>query len=439
MEMCETYETEDDVSETYCENDLELAAELGKALLERNRELETQLHHQQQVYHEQTLKLQHVSKQLESLRAMSESRNRVYEDMDRTSQELERHNSQLGMQVKTDRQKIERLTGTVDSLEQKVEDLHKQLEEAARKAAAEDGHRGQGVLKKQEKRRTASLASLNSKANDQQSYYLGDLAWTQTAEFRKVPLNPLESELLRLQETVQHLRTQCSTQRRQTDDLEVHLDVAQQENVHLLAKVKVLEDRLSEAMVLEYELEQAKQAQQSGEPRVCQNCQKQLDSPGRPQALERSLLSEVEQDEDPQLVSQARAVKLEGGESLYGSSESINKVSSEASEIKESEKKSILDELEMQYKSVFHKYEHLVNSSSSSSSKATQGLPTEGGEQSAQDRAIRRHLAHKEVQTLLHETLSRDFASQDTQPPPYRALFQDLFATLRKTRRQEKL
>ncbi|XP_076439990.1 cerebellar degeneration-related protein 2-like isoform X2 [Babylonia areolata] len=426
MEMCETYEPEDDSSEVYCENDLELAAELGKALLERNRELEAQLHHQQHLYHEQTLKLQHVSKQLDSLRAMSESRNRVYEEMDRVSQELERQNSQLCKQAKTDRQKIERLTGTVEGLEQRVEELHKEVEEA--KEA--DSKTRQG--KKTEKRRTASLASLVSHRHDQQSFYLGDLSWTQTAEFKKVPLSPLESELLKLQETVQHLRTQCAAQRRDKEDLEVHLDVSQQENIHLQAKVKVLEDRLSEAMVLEYELEQLRQAQAQQLP-VCRHCRRQVRGKEGQQAPDASLLGEVEQDEDPLLVSMARAVKLEGGECLYSSSESINKVSAEAREIQAPESKSILDELETQYKSLFHKYESLVNS------KNQQSQQTDGEGESAEERALRRRLAHKEVQTLLHETLNWDFSSQDTQPPPYKVLFQDLFATLRKTRlNQEK-
>ena len=38
--------------------DLQLAAELGKALLERNRELEAQLQQQQQAFQDQGLELQ---------------------------------------------------------------------------------------------------------------------------------------------------------------------------------------------------------------------------------------------------------------------------------------------------------------------------------------------------------------------------------------------
>jgi Skp family chaperone for outer membrane proteins len=51
---------------------------------------------------------QHVNKQLETLRTMTESRNRVYEEVDRISQDLERQNQKLAMDAKADRQKIDR-------------------------------------------------------------------------------------------------------------------------------------------------------------------------------------------------------------------------------------------------------------------------------------------------------------------------------------------
>ena len=85
--------------------------------------------------------------------------------------------------------------------------------------------------------------------------------------------------------------------------------------------MRILEDRLSEAMLLEYELEQARQSPEG----VCRNCRKVMDIHEELHAPETEMLSEVEHD-TPMLLSEAKAVKLEGGGSLYGSSESINKV-----------------------------------------------------------------------------------------------------------------
>lgn len=104
----------------------------------------------------------------------------------------------------------------------------------------------------------------------------------------------------------------------------------------------------------------------------------------------------------------------------------VRQVSADAREIEES--KSILDELETQYKSLFQKYESLIQNKNKRLSQTMQD-----DDENAEDRAMRRRLAHKEVQTLLHMTLNRDYFQESCQPPPYKALFKDLFATLRKT------
>ncbi|XP_025093049.1 cerebellar degeneration-related protein 2-like isoform X2 [Pomacea canaliculata] len=422
-ELCETYETGEDFSEDYYENDLQLAAELGKALLERNRDLELQLQQLQQLHQEQNMELQHVTKQLETLRTMTESRNRVYEEVDRISQDLERQNQKLTMDARADKQKIERLTASVEQLEQKVEDLYKKLEESNK---SKDNNAS--IKIQQEKRRTASLASLNeSHCDNRSSFYIGNLAWTQSSTFKNLPLNPWEAELLKLQEAVQHCKTQLTIERRRREDLEVELDITEQENKSLQTKVTILEDRLSEAMMLEFELEQARQSPEG----ICRKCRKVLDIHEELHAQEKELLSEVEHD-SPELLSKAKAVKLEGGGSLYGSSESINKVTADAKEIDDNDAgKSILDELETQYKSLFQKYEALIQNKSKRLSM------TQTDDENPEDRAMRRRLAHKEVQTLLHMTLNRDYFQESCQPPPYKALFKDLFATLRKSRIDE--
>lgn len=94
-----------------------------------------------------------------------------------------------------------------------------------------------------------------------------------------------------------------------------------------------------------------------------------------------------------------------------------------------------MTELETQYKSLFEKYEQLIQNKNKRLSQVDAGVDPE----TAEDRAARRRQAHKEVQTLLHMTLNRDYYSnpEPCQPPPYKALFKDLFATLRKTKIEE--
>lgn len=69
------------------EQDLHLAAELGKTLLERNKELEDSL---QQMYinnEEQVQEIEYLTRQMEMLREMNEQHAKVYEQLDVTARE----------------------------------------------------------------------------------------------------------------------------------------------------------------------------------------------------------------------------------------------------------------------------------------------------------------------------------------------------------------
>ncbi|CAG5897609.1 unnamed protein product [Menidia menidia] len=109
--------------------DLHLAAELGKTLLERNKELEDSL---QQMYinnEEQVQEIEYLSKQLEMLRDMNEQHAKVYEQLDVTARELEITNEKLVLESKASHQKIDRLTGTMEALQSQVDSLTARVEE----------------------------------------------------------------------------------------------------------------------------------------------------------------------------------------------------------------------------------------------------------------------------------------------------------------------
>ncbi|XP_029014174.1 cerebellar degeneration-related protein 2-like isoform X2 [Betta splendens] len=111
------------------EQDLHLAAELGKTLLERNKELEDSL---QQMYvnnEEQVQEIEYLSKQLEMLREMNEQHAKVYEQLDVTARELEITNEKLVLESKASQQKIDRLTGTMETLQALVDSLTARVEE----------------------------------------------------------------------------------------------------------------------------------------------------------------------------------------------------------------------------------------------------------------------------------------------------------------------
>lgn len=88
--------------------DLQLAAELGKTLLERNKELETALRHQQNVSDDQAQEIEYLRKQTAALREVNDSRMRIYEQLEVSIQDLEHTNHRLTTQTHADKKHIAR-------------------------------------------------------------------------------------------------------------------------------------------------------------------------------------------------------------------------------------------------------------------------------------------------------------------------------------------
>ncbi|XP_070836470.1 cerebellar degeneration-related protein 2-like [Chaetodon trifascialis] len=129
MEEFVTEEEEPWYDQRDLEQDLHLAAELGKTLLERNKELEDSL---QQMYinnEEQVQEIEYLSKQSEMLREMNEQHAKVYEQLDVTARELEITNEKLVLESKASQQKIDRLMGTMETLQGQVDTLTSRVEE----------------------------------------------------------------------------------------------------------------------------------------------------------------------------------------------------------------------------------------------------------------------------------------------------------------------
>ncbi|XP_041363239.1 cerebellar degeneration-related protein 2-like [Gigantopelta aegis] len=422
MDSCETYESENYEADWY-ENDLQLAAELGKALLERNRELEAEVSQLQQTNSEQSQEIQYLNRQLETIRTMDESRMRIYEELERNSLEIERTNQKLQEESKSDKQKINRLVSTVDHLESKVEDLQKKIDDL--KTAA--------VARKQERRRAVSLASLlDHEAKTQ--LYQDDLTWSYTEQFKNLPLNPYELEIQKLQDKVHHLKSLQSIEKNKREKLEL-------ENMILIQENEILENRVSTLELNVMDLQRKEKlelpspvakspsdsASKSKVEVFCSRCETVI-ADDECQTL---ILKEVEHD-DPTLSGEGKAVKLGGGGSLYGSTESINKVATDAQEISDkggmNGNRSILDELEAQYKTLFTKYEAVIQGRFKRIS---------GDLDDTVEERMRKRLANKGVQTLLNLTKHNEYAQEGTQLAPYKILFKELFATLRQTRIEE--
>ncbi|XP_052853483.1 cerebellar degeneration-related protein 2-like [Drosophila gunungcola] len=127
-----------------CENvsqfmldDLQLAAELGKTLLERNKELETFIKEYKIKGDEQELEILHLRKHINAMTEVNDSRLKVYEQLEVGIQDLERANQRLNMEKNRDKKQIKSLTTNTEILEARCEELNQLLSDARQSLSTE--------------------------------------------------------------------------------------------------------------------------------------------------------------------------------------------------------------------------------------------------------------------------------------------------------------
>ncbi|XP_058128014.1 uncharacterized protein LOC131269583 isoform X2 [Anopheles coustani] len=126
-----------DESSQYMLDDLQLAAELGKTLLERNKELEASLKHHQNVIDDHVQEIEYLTKQNAALREVNDSRMKIYEQLEVSIQDLERDKYKLALDYQAEKKHVKQLCCNIESLETKVEELSRSLEDARRQVEAE--------------------------------------------------------------------------------------------------------------------------------------------------------------------------------------------------------------------------------------------------------------------------------------------------------------
>ncbi|XP_068435705.1 cerebellar degeneration-related protein 2-like [Clinocottus analis] len=259
MEEFITEEEEPWYDQRDLEQDLHLAAELGKTLLERNNELEDSL---QQMYinnEEQVQEIEYLSKQLEMLREMNEQHAKVYEQLDVTARELEITNEKLVLESKASHQKIDRLTGTMETLQGQVESLTARVEEL--RTLEELRVRREKTERRKTVHSFPCLKELCTAPRYEDGFLLANPGSVDLAEPR-----PVDEENERLRGVVSSLRGAVATERDQREG-------AERECAAVLQEFERLEQRLSGAegcrlrvQELEAELQEMQQLRKS---RLC--------------------------------------------------------------------------------------------------------------------------------------------------------------------------
>uniref|UniRef100_A0AC11B0K6 Cerebellar degeneration related protein 2 like n=1 Tax=Ovis aries TaxID=9940 RepID=A0AC11B0K6_SHEEP len=229
------------------EQDLHLAAELGKTLLERNKELEESLQQMYSTNEEQVQEIEYLTKQLDTLRHVNEQHAKVYEQLDLAARDLELTNQKLALESKVAQQKIHGLTETIERLQTQVEQL-RDLEQLRLRR------------EKRERRRTIHtfpcLKELCTSPRCEDAFRL------HSSSLELGP-RPLEQENDRLQTLVGVLRSQVSQERQRKERAEREYAAVLQEYSELerqLCEMEGCRFRVQELEAELLELQQMKQA-----------------------------------------------------------------------------------------------------------------------------------------------------------------------------------
>ncbi|KAK2185293.1 hypothetical protein NP493_241g06042 [Ridgeia piscesae] len=430
------YSEEND--EVWYENDLQLAAQLGKSLLDRNRQLEAELRLSQQTQVDQAKEIQLLVKQLDVLRNVNESRMRIYEEVDRHSQIQEKKNEELLQDVKTCTQRIHELTDEVSSLEERYEEAQLTIDEL----------KSERNVRQKRPQRTWSVPSLPEKGCDDTD------GLTSYARFDQQIIE--KDEQRRRNDHIRQLKLQLHTEKTRRCNLEKELDILVQENQSLAGDREVYEAQSQRVLQLERDLETA----QLNSEQLCKKCGRQTaDVTGGDsgELLEHDL-------NDLKDIPHGELLRLKNGGSAYGSRESLNLIGLETEDgigevcsflidAKQSpdspsalsnddggkniDSVSILGELEEQYRKLVKKYEAVIEVKNKTRESRdvdteTNPEPTTSGEKPRElevTPTTQTSCWHLDLRSPVDPT-DHHF---ENGPPEYKRLFKEIFDTLRRS------
>lgn len=416
------------------QQDLQLAAELGKTLLDRNTELEESLQQMYTTNQEQLQEIEYLTKQVELLRQMNDQHAKVYEQLDVTARELEETNQKLVADSKASQQKILSLTDTIECLQTNIDHLQSQVEELK----AGQGRRSQGRC---DRERPAPSFPCLKELYDLRQHFVYDHVFAEQIASLQSRQSPEEEENQHLRKTVAMLQAQLSLERQRRAAVEDEYGLALQENGELERQLAASDAYRARARELEAEVAEMRRRLRAEHPFVDGIEKLVPDSlfvPFREASqslLEELLLPAPEAPRKPltRSASDTGLSSLAASDLLKGHEESCVR---RAQAVKQ-RGVSLLHEVDTQYSALKVKYEELLNKC-----------------QREQDL-----LSHKAVQTS--RALAKDLSGVAVQPesdasgweptsvplepadspststsPEYKVLFKEIFSCIKKTKQE---
>ncbi|KAJ9593034.1 hypothetical protein L9F63_015303, partial [Diploptera punctata] len=265
--------------------DLQLAAELGKTLLERNKELETTLKHYQNVIEDQTQEIEYLTKQTAALREVNDSRLRIYEQLEVSIQDLERANQRLSLDNSADKKHIKTLCLSIDSLESRCEELQRALDEMTLKQNS------------QLRRQRSKSSSVDNGTSADPSTREENGTNQQNEDTADSKDSGEDEEVIHLLELLQEQKSLRAKDQRKAADLEEQMAAVLQENLALEEELTLLRQKEEDMKSLQEEISTLEEVRQG---QLCGRCLRNLDSRGHD---ELSLMLDHEEEEDSSVVN----------------------------------------------------------------------------------------------------------------------------------------
>ncbi|XP_054698753.1 cerebellar degeneration-related protein 2 isoform X1 [Grus americana] len=424
------------------QQDLHLAAELGKTLLDRNTELEESLQQMYATNQEQLQEIEYLTKQVELLRQMNDQHAKVYEQLDVTARELEDTNQKLVAESRASQQKILSspspfsLTETIENLQTHIDDLQQQVEELKKSG------RGRMSHERSDQPRSMHSFSCLKELYDLRQYFVYDHVFAEKITSMDSQLSPLEEENENLKKAVTVLQAQLNLEKEKRVTMEEEYSLMVKENCDLEQRLVDIDLYRARAEELEVEVAEMRQILQS--ENTFHNVEKLVPESffiSFKESLERELgqsladdglltVSELEKKALKRSSSETFLSSAAGGDILRGHEETCIR----RAEAVKQRGISVLNEVDAQYNALKVKYEELLKKcqmdEESLKHKAVQTL-----KQYSKDPHVGN--TQCDLSASNQECTNVELSDSPTNAlPEYKALFKEIFSCIRKTKEE---
>ncbi|KAJ6659753.1 hypothetical protein lerEdw1_018469 [Lerista edwardsae] len=410
------------------QQDLHLAAELGKTLLDRNTELETSLEQMYATNQEQLQEIEYLTKQVELLRQMNDQHAKVYEQLDVTARELEDANQKLVADSRSSQQKILSLTETIESLQTHIDDLQRQVEDLKSSAPGHVNH------ERSEQPRSVHSFPCLKELYDLRKYFVYDHIFAEKITSLDSQLSPLEEENQNLKKAVTLLQAQLSLEKEKRGTVEEEYSLMLKENCDLEQRLVDIDLYRSRVEELEVEVTEMRQLFQSENSFV--NGVEKLVPESFFISFKDSLERELSRSSSDMTVPEPdkRALKRSSSETLLGSAGGGDPLKGhEETCIRRAEAVkqrgiSLLNEVDAQYNALKVKYEELLKK-------------CQLDEESLKHKAVQTSKQFSKDTSVgsggeLGTTNSDSASVSPSAPPEYKLLFKEIFSCIKKTKQE---